>query len=87
MDAVAKGYQLSQQNEPQLRPSLGLPKDTVLVEKPFSSIHWTKFNVDAYLAKGKLGPDEDKYAKNKFNQEASDSIPFDREIPDSRDQK
>lgn len=42
------------------------------------------FNEKAYIDKTRVKPGEDAYAKNKFNQAASDDIPSNRDIPDAR---
>lgn len=44
----------------------------------------TFFNEAAYIAAGTLGPQEDPYKRNKFNQAASDRLASNREIPDTR---
>lgn len=47
----------------------------------------TYFNENAYISKGRLKPGEDPYLNNKFNQEASDRLSPNREIPDYRHRK
>lgn len=42
------------------------------------------FNEAGYVAAGTLGPHEDPYRRNKFNQAASDRIASNRDIPDTR---
>lgn len=42
------------------------------------------FNELEYISKGRLASEKDAYARNKFNQLVSDSIPSDRAIPDTR---
>ena len=42
------------------------------------------FDVDAYLAGGKLKEGEDAYANNAYNQKASEDASFNREPPDVR---
>ena len=41
-------------------------------------------NVSRYVSRGGLRAGEDPYARNKFNQEASDGLPSNRDIPDTR---
>ena len=41
-------------------------------------------NTYRYISRGALRIGEDPYARNKFNQEASDSLPSNRAIPDTR---
>ncbi|KAL3124764.1 hypothetical protein niasHT_001601 [Heterodera trifolii] len=48
-------------------------------------IFWEDFDTEAYLVKGKLKVGDDKYAANKFNQAASDAIPMQRHLPDTRE--
>ena len=47
-------------------------------------LHWRYFDERAYIDKTKLQPGQDAYARNKFNQAASDQLLSNREIPDSR---
>ena len=47
-------------------------------------VHWQDFAEKSYIAGDSLKVGEDKYARNKFNQEASDKIPSNRKIPDTR---
>lgn len=47
-------------------------------------VPWEKFNEEAYLSKKALKPGEDKYIRNKFNQEASDAQKSNRHVPDTR---
>ena len=42
------------------------------------------FNELEYISKGRLASEKDAYSRNKFNQLVSDSIPSDRNIPDTR---
>uniref|UniRef100_A0A0L8HM44 Polypeptide N-acetylgalactosaminyltransferase n=1 Tax=Octopus bimaculoides TaxID=37653 RepID=A0A0L8HM44_OCTBM len=47
-------------------------------------VHWSQFDADKYIAKKALKPGEDSYARNKFNQAASDSVKMTRDLPDDR---
>ena len=49
-----------------------------------TGVHWQYFAEDSYIAGDKLKAGEDKYARNKFNQEASDKIASNRKVPDTR---
>jgi len=42
------------------------------------------FDADKYLAGDALKEGEDKYGRNQFNQEISDKIDPDRNVPDTR---
>jgi len=48
------------------------------------NIRWQYFSETAYIAGDRLRSGEDKYSRNKFNQEASDRIASNRDIPDTR---
>ncbi|KAJ8937151.1 hypothetical protein NQ318_009317 [Aromia moschata] len=45
---------------------------------------WNYFDEAGYISRGALRQGEDPYIRNRFNQEASDSLPSNREIPDTR---
>ena len=47
-------------------------------------LQWQYFDEKAYIDKTKLQHGQDAYARNKFNQAASDRLLSNREIPDSR---
>ena len=47
---------------------------------------WLYFDEKSYIRGNALKEGEDPYFKNKFNQAASDSLPSNREIPDTRGQ-
>ncbi|KAL1139494.1 hypothetical protein AAG570_006478, partial [Ranatra chinensis] len=49
-----------------------------------SAASWGYLDERAYIANGGLKPGEDPYARNKFNQLASDTLPSNRHIPDTR---
>lgn len=61
---------------PQLTGDLTPATDTRLT--------WAYFDEIAYVHGGGLRPGEDPYVRNRFNQEASDSMPSNRDIPDTR---
>lgn len=42
------------------------------------------FNVEGYLAVTRVKKGDDAYANNAYNQEASDKVAFDRDVPDVR---
>lgn len=45
---------------------------------------WEYFDEAGYIRGGALRTGEDPYIRNRFNQEASDTLPSNREIPDTR---
>uniref|UniRef100_A0A1B0BTJ8 Polypeptide N-acetylgalactosaminyltransferase n=1 Tax=Glossina palpalis gambiensis TaxID=67801 RepID=A0A1B0BTJ8_9MUSC len=45
---------------------------------------WEYFDEAGYIKGGALRPGEDPYVRNRFNQEASDALPSNREIPETR---
>lgn len=45
---------------------------------------WDYFDEQGYIKRGGLRSGEDPYIRNRFNQQASDSIPSNRDIPDTR---
>lgn len=45
---------------------------------------WEYFDEAGYIRGGALRSGEDPYIRNRFNQEASDALPSNREIPDTR---
>ncbi|KAK7104931.1 polypeptide N-acetylgalactosaminyltransferase-like [Littorina saxatilis] len=49
-----------------------------------NKVSWQQFDERGYIDKKKLQPGEDAYAHNKFNQQASDDIPSNRPVPDTR---
>jgi len=49
-----------------------------------NKLQWQYFDEKAYIDKTKLHRGQDAYARNKFNQAASDQLVSNREIPDSR---
>ncbi|RWS13908.1 polypeptide N-acetylgalactosaminyltransferase 2-like protein, partial [Dinothrombium tinctorium] len=61
-------------------------EDTInqLIYNRSDKIDWNYFDERKYISKATVAPDGDFYARNKFNQKESDSLPSNREIPDTR---
>lgn len=55
-------------------------------EADFSNdkLKWQYFDEAAYIVKTKLQSGQDAFARNKFNQAASDQLKSNRDIPDTR---
>lgn len=47
-------------------------------------VSWDYFDENAYVSRGALREGEDPYLRNRFNQQASDALPSNRDIPDTR---
>ena len=60
-------------------------RDSLIHPQPAEPVPYTRFDFHAYQAKGQLKEGEDRYSANKFNQAASDAIPHDRVVPDTRE--
>lgn len=54
------------------------------IDNNLSQIEWQYFDEKKYISKTLLDSGENPYLRNKFNQAASDKIPSNREIPDTR---
>lgn len=52
-----------------------------------NKLKWQYFDEKTYIDKTRVQPGQDAYARNKFNQEASDQLKSDRAIMDSRHPK
>ena len=74
----------------QLRNSLS--QDVVSPHGPVkiledTRLKWQYFDEKSYVDKTRIRPGQDAYARNKFNQAASDQLKSDRSIMDSRHPK
>ncbi|KAL3265764.1 hypothetical protein HHI36_009965 [Cryptolaemus montrouzieri] len=45
---------------------------------------WNYFDEEGYISRSGLRQGEDPYVRNRFNQEASDNLPSNREVADTR---
>ncbi|XP_055386271.1 polypeptide N-acetylgalactosaminyltransferase 2 [Condylostylus longicornis] len=63
---------------------LGLSGLTNGISNLISATTWDYFDEAGYIKGGALRFGEDPYVRNRFNQKASDSLPSNREIPDTR---
>ncbi|KAJ8926419.1 hypothetical protein NQ314_021207 [Rhamnusium bicolor] len=61
-----------------------IPASLQSLETTDGRLTWNYFDEAGYIARGGLRQGEDPYVRNRFNQEASDSLPSNREIPDTR---
>ncbi|CAG9865514.1 unnamed protein product [Phyllotreta striolata] len=62
----------------------GVPMALQSLETTDGRLAWNYFDEASYVSKGRLLANEDPYDRNKFNQLASDNLPSNREIPDTR---
>jgi polypeptide N-acetylgalactosaminyltransferase len=51
---------------------------------PSPRLSWDYFDEIGYIKRGGLRTGEDPYIRNRFNQQASDSLSSNRDIPDTR---
>lgn len=49
-----------------------------------AQLSWDYFDEQGYIKRGGLRTGEDPYIRNRFNQQASDSLSSNRDIPDTR---
>ncbi|XP_018331841.1 polypeptide N-acetylgalactosaminyltransferase 2 [Agrilus planipennis] len=62
----------------------GVPLALQSLETTDGRLSWNYFDETSYISKGALRSGEDPYVRNRFNQEASDKLPSNRDIPDTR---
>ncbi|KAI7815550.1 polypeptide N-acetylgalactosaminyltransferase [Rhyzopertha dominica] len=65
-------------------PGPGVPMALQSLETTDGRLTWNYFDEAGYVSRGGLREGEDPYIRNRFNQEASDGLPSNREIPDTR---
>lgn len=49
-----------------------------------SQLSWDYFDEQGYIKRGSLRNGEDPYVRNRFNQQASDLLSSNRDVPDTR---
>lgn len=54
------------------------------VTETIPRLSWDYFDEAGYIRRGGLTTGEDPYLRNRFNQQSSDSLPSNRDIPDTR---
>lgn len=69
--------------------ALKLKEDFTTLNKGYQNenenkVKWEYFDEKSYISKATVSPNGDVYSRNKFNQLASDNIPSNRMIPDTR---
>lgn len=71
-------------------PSTSVPYESVppplRVADTSPRLTWDYFDEAFYIQRGGLSTGEDPYVRNRFNQQASDALPSNRNIPDTRNQ-
>lgn len=72
-----------------LKPSASAALRQSSSQLPNSSrqLSWRYFDEKGYVAVARIKPGEDAYERHKFNQEASDALPSNRAVPDTRHPK
>lgn len=62
------------------------PSNNNLSPNTSPRLSWDYFDEIGYIQRGGLRTGEDPYLRNRFNQQASDQLPSNRNIPDTRNQ-
>lgn len=68
-------------------PSTSPSQQNLIINLPSDispRLSWDYFDEAGYISRGGLRTGEDPYVRNRFNQQASDSLPSNRNIPDTR---
>lgn len=87
MDDTQQSTSVVVQQQPQ--SALPLPAQVAAAASVASSdsrLSWDYFDEAGYIQRGGLRTGEDPYVRNRFNQQASDGLPSNRNIPDTRNQ-
>lgn len=61
-----------------------MPMSLQSLETTDGRVTWNYFDESGYVARGGLRHGEDPYTRNRFNQEATDHLPSNRDVPDTR---
>lgn len=68
-------------------PSTSPSQQSLIINVPSDTsprLSWDYFDETGYISRGGLRTGEDPYVRNRFNQQASDALPSNRNIPDTR---
>lgn len=76
-------YNINSNNE--VSADSGYPIALPYSETTDGRVAWNYFDEKRYISRGGLRKGEDPYIRNRFNQQASDSLPSNRDIPDTSD--
>jgi len=79
--AAVVGEQYIEETAPSTSPQ-GMP--IVLMPETSPRLSWDYFDELGYIQRGGLRTGEDPYVRNRFNQQASDTLSSNRDIPDTR---
>ncbi|XP_060530797.1 polypeptide N-acetylgalactosaminyltransferase 2-like [Cylas formicarius] len=85
LNVVAASASAFNSDGPELPDDSNYPLALQNFETTDGRLTWNYFDELGYIARAGLKQGEDPYVRNRFNQQASDSLPSNREIPDTRD--
>lgn len=82
--AASAGAQYLDELAPSTSPAQQNVPSAVLASATDNRLSWDYFDELGYIQRGGLRTGEDPYVRNRFNQQASDLLPSNRNIPDTR---